>query len=290
MVKKNSTFNNPLISVVLPSLNQGCFLEQTITSVIGQSYKNIQLIVMDGGSIDDSVEIIKKYEKHIDYWVSEPDGGQANAINKGFKIARGDILAWLNSDDMYMPCTLENVVNILGKNVGKPSLLYGGCLHFYEERPTAYGSIPPSFDNVSLTYGDYIDQPSSFWTMELWNLTGRLDENYCYAFDWDWFIRASQVCDFIPTKQYLSLYRHHQNHKTGTGGEKRALEILDIVEKYASEDWIDAYNGLVGKVWTLKKWRNRLKYYRAFKARYLLHPYLYIKYGEKKIRTVTSMI
>lgn len=164
----------PLISVVIPSYNQGRFIEQTITSVLGQNYPNLELIVIDGGSTDQTQRIIEKYLDSISYYVSELDNGQAHAINKGFRVAKGDILAWLNSDDMYLPCTLLKVANII-KSSTEPKLIYGGCLHFYEGKSQAYGILPPDFDKEKITYTDYIIQPSTFglevYGRQLVNLT-----------------------------------------------------------------------------------------------------------------------
>ena len=116
----------PKISIVTPSFNQVQFIEETIRSVILQNYPNLEYIIIDGGSTDGSVEIIKKYEKYLTYWVSEPDSGQSEAINKGWKIATGDIIAWLNSDDMYMPYALSTIASMYAANPDK-IIFQGSC-------------------------------------------------------------------------------------------------------------------------------------------------------------------
>ena len=120
----------PRITVVTPSFNQAAFLETTIRSVLGQCYPNLEYLVMDGGSSDGSVEIIRRFESDLAHWVSARDGGQAAAINAAFARATGDILCWLNSDDFFLPGTLHRVAQWLGKGGGGPELVYGACLFF----------------------------------------------------------------------------------------------------------------------------------------------------------------
>lgn len=278
---------NPLISIVIPSFNQGNYIEQTITSILGQYYSNLELIVIDGGSTDGTLDVIKKYAHLITYYVSEPDKGQADAINKGFKVAKGDILAWLNSDDMYLPCTLSKVANMIGDSK-EPKLLYGGCLHFFEGKEQTYGYLPPNFDSERLTHADYIIQPSSFWSRSLWETVGELNESYNYVLDWEWFIRATKTCVFTPIQDYLSIYRLHENHKTGTGGLRRSQEILKIVEIYANEEWLEIYKDVYKKITSLKLNKNsplQLKVWSKFIIRYL-----YLKHGKINVNLALSML
>src|SRR4030067_2568795 len=113
LLKKDKTY--PKISIVIPSYNQAQFLEKTILSILNQNYPNLEVIIIDGGSKDESIGIIKRYERYLAFWVSEQDNGQAHAINKGFKIASGDIVAWQNSDDIYLPDTFHKVIKVLEK-------------------------------------------------------------------------------------------------------------------------------------------------------------------------------
>ena len=224
----------PRITVVTPSFNQGRFIEETILSVVGQQYPNLEYIVIDGGSTDASVEVIKKYERHLAHWVSEPDRGQAHAINKGFAKATGRILAWLNSDDMYLPGALACAASALKADDG-PGLLFGNCLHFVEGEEQAYGSdVRAAHETMNLTLADYIIQPSTFWTRSAWEAAGPLDESLNFGFDWEWFIRARKTgVAFVPADKYLSLYRIHGAHKTGTGGERRLQELATIYGRHA---------------------------------------------------------
>jgi glycosyltransferase involved in cell wall biosynthesis len=226
--------NYPKISIVTPSYNQALYLEQTILSVIGQNYPNLEYIIIDGGSNDGSVDIIKKYEKHLAYWVSEKDKGQSDAINKGFARATGDIIGWLNSDDYYMAGILHFVSQKLNPN--ELQLLFGNCVHIAENKSQIIGSNVMGSEKYDIRYGDFIYQPSSFWTKKSWDEVGNLREDLHYVFDWEWFIRSQQAgVKFIPTPKYLSVYRIHDAHKTGTGGDKREKEIEYIFENYCEK-------------------------------------------------------
>ena len=231
----------PKISIITPSYNQGQYLEETILSVIGQNYPNLEYIIIDGGSSDNSVEIIKRYEKHLAYWTSEKDNGQSVAINKGFKLASGDILGWLNSDDMYLPGALYYVASYL--DIYKPELIFGNCLHFNETSNRWWGSnvkIKHEVSNIFLS--DYIIQPSSFLTKKMFLINGLLDENLTYAFDWDWYIRAKKAnVNFKAHTKYLSIYRIHKAHKSATGGEMRLKELSLIYKKYLESKYEELF-------------------------------------------------
>ena len=227
----------PKITIVTPSFNQGRFLEQTILSVIGQQYPDLEYIIMDGGSTDQSVEIIRKYERHLAHWESEKDRGQAHAINKGFALATGTTLGWVNSDDFYLPGTLSFVAERL--DARKPEFLFGNCLHFIDDGQRAYGSdVRSEHERRDLQLADYIIQPSSFWTRESWLRTGNLDESLHFGFDWEWFIRAMKAgVAFKAENRYLSAYRIHGEHKTAVGGDKRRVELASVYGRHAGSKY-----------------------------------------------------
>ena len=231
------------LSVVTASFNAVGTVGRTLESIRGQGWPNLQMICIDGGSTDGTVQAIRGYGEFVDYLVSEPDRGVADAINKGFRVADGDVLCWLNADDLYLPGTLLQVAKQFMEVIGKPHLLYGSALTMREDGEDLEGGsrVAAVFNPSVLTYWDYIVQPSSFWSRELWLETGELNINYRYAFDWEWFIRASKISQFQHLRRFFSIYRLHASHKTGTGGTARMKEINEIVGRFASDYWKRLY-------------------------------------------------
>ena len=233
--------NLPKISVITPSYNQGIYIEETIQSVLNQNYPNLEYIIIDGGSNDSTVEVIKKYESKIDFWVSEKDKGQADAINRGFAKATGDILCWLNSDDYFFPETLKYVASQL--NIEKKEILFGEVDHIFEpDKAVKHSNVKNKFDNYNLELYDFIIQPGSFWTKKVWESTGVVDEKLHFVFDWEWFLRAKKNnTEFKYSNKVMSMYRVHDAHKTSNGGEKRQKEIEYILKKYSGDKILKAF-------------------------------------------------
>jgi glycosyltransferase involved in cell wall biosynthesis len=235
----------PFISIVTPSLNQGRFLAETLDSVLGQDYSNLDYIVMDGGSTDESFAVIQARANRLAFWQSKPDHGQAEAINRGFQRARGDIFGWLNSDDIYLDGTLSTVANALAAHANEAVVFYGGCELFRDNTSRVERRPAVPFDAKRLQITDFLDQPSVFFTRTAWERVGPLDESLHYAFDWDWFLRAAKVCRFIQCDQVLSRYRIHSQHKTGTGGLRRWEELSEVVRRHSSDEIVRHYQYLL---------------------------------------------
>jgi glycosyltransferase involved in cell wall biosynthesis len=227
--------------VITPSYNQGQYIEETILSVLNQNYPNLEYIIMDGGSTDNTVEVIKKYADRITFWVSEKDKGQADAINRGFKKATGDILCWLNSDDYYFSETLKYVAENL--DINKKEILFGEVDHIFEPHgKIKHSNAKNKYENYQLELYDYIIQPGSFWTKKVWEEVGEVNENLHFVFDWDWFVRAKKAnTNFKYHKRTMAMYRVHDAHKTSNGGEKRQKEIEYMLHEYSGEKMLNAF-------------------------------------------------
>ncbi len=279
----------PKISVITPSYNQGQYLEETILSVIGQQYPDLEYIIMDGGSTDESVSIIKKYEKYLSHWESKPDQGQADAINRGFALATGEILGWLNSDDLYLPRTLLYVASLL--KTEHPHLVFGEALHMSEGDNRCRGSqVCKNYESYPIQIYDYVIQPSSFWTRKAWEQVGDLNEAYHYAFDWEWFIRASQAeVEFQALPKFLAIYRLHAQHKTGTGGKKRGKEILDIYDQYAENSISELGKLLYAKRDQIYEFRKKIARYRLQRWEKYLLKFYYPKIYQHELPTIQAV-
>ncbi|SOD18664.1 glycosyltransferase family 2 protein [Pedobacter xixiisoli] len=214
----------PKISIVIPSYNQGKYLEETLVSVIDQRYPNLQLIVIDGGSVDNSVAIIKQYEKHIHYWVSEKDNGQSHAINKGFAIADGDLLTYLNSDDLLMPNVLEAIANVYCKD--KNQIITGNWLEGSNKQTAMLREViqPPTIENLILNIGLF-GQPGTFWSKSEQPIL--INEQYHFCLDLELFYRLlSSGYKVELINKPVAFFRVHASAKTANLQQTKYEEII----------------------------------------------------------------
>jgi len=231
----------------MPSYNQAEFLPAALDSVL--SYEGeLELIVMDGGSDDGSVQVLERYAPRLTHWQSAPDGGQAAAVNAGFARARGEVLCWLNSDDMHLPGALRRVVAAAGP-APRRFFRYGSAVHL-RERPVLHVDLAPAQPDTDdrLLHDAVVVQPSAFWSRDVWDATGPLDESLHFAFDWEWFIRAREHADLEHVAEVYSVYRLHDAHKTGSGGARRRAEICEVVGRHGREPWVSRYRRLLDLV------------------------------------------
>ncbi|GEM_PF-1471827 len=202
----------PKVSIVTPSFNQGQFIEETIRSVLLQGYPNLEYIIIDGGSTDNSVEIIKKYEPWIAYWESKPDRGPAHAINKGFRKTTGIIIGWLNSDDVYTLNAIPKIAHYLASNQNI-DVVYGDCLYIDKTGCKIRHYKTADFDPVKLFIEDFIPQPSTFFRQKILKHTS-LNEYLSYCFDYDLWLSIPSKFRFKYVPILLSLYRLHSLSKS----------------------------------------------------------------------------
>ena len=222
----------PRISIVTPSYNQGQFIEETIRSVLLQGYPNLEYIIMDGGSTDSSVEIIKKYEPWLAYWVSEPDRGQSHAINKGLVVSTGDVLAYLNADDVYEPGALAAVARCFDE-YPEADLVYGDGVLIAEDGEGIRHLQIQYESSEALAYGrGGLLQPSVFWRRRLYERIGPFDESLHYALDYDYWLRASKVAVFQHAPERLSRFRQHDSSKSSGGWLNFINEGYRIYDRY----------------------------------------------------------
>lgn len=225
---------NIKISIVTPTLNQAQYITDTIESVLNQNYKNFEHIVIDGNSNDGTLDILKSY-KHI-RWISEPDKGAANAINKGLKLTSGDVVTWLNSDDYYDSGVFEKV-NELFSLKSELDFICGNLTYIDENKNILLEDKTHNYDlDYLINYSaDVVRQPSTFFTKRLLKKTGFLDEDLKFAFDYELFIRMLKITDPYFVDKNFAFYRDYENTLTRKNLRKQSLEIFKISRKYCGK-------------------------------------------------------
>jgi len=222
----------PKISVITPSHNQGEFIEQTIKSVINQNYPNFEYIIIDGGSTDKTLDIIKKYKKHITYFESKPDKGQTDALIKGFKKAKGEILCWLNSDDILMPNALKKVADFFIKNP-KAKVVYGDSVWINKKGKFIKKKFEIPFNKFIFLYDyNYIPQPSTFFKKTLYKEVKGLNPKFNLVMDSDLWLRFSEKTKLHHIKEVLSKMRKYPEQKNQKFRKQSNIEGLKAREKY----------------------------------------------------------
>ena len=211
----------PKITIITPSFNQGQYIEETILSIIEQDYPNLEYIIIDGGSTDQTLDIIKKYEDRISNWVSEIDNGQAAAINKGLRLATGDIINWINSDDLLVKGSLRKVAEEFLKNPDK--VIIHGRIQYFGGRQ--FYSKNLSLKSIKERYAVHIcmPQPACFFRKKLIDEQGFLDEELHFSMDTDLYVRAGINYNILQIDDVLAKFRLHENSKSVSGFNKNFL-------------------------------------------------------------------
>jgi len=230
----------PLISIVTPSLNQATYIGENIKSVLNQKYSDFEHIIIDGGSTDGTIDILRKHDHLI--WVSEKDSGQSEAINKGFKRANGEIIGWLNSDDCYEPNTFNTIVKELNKDKGK-YFVFGDC-NLIDEKGKIIGLVKGKYKGqrslIEYWKDAYIPQPSVFFYRDLLHEIGFLNESLHYAMDWDFWLRISEKYRLVYINKTLANFRIHGQQKTA-GYEIFEPELYRMSKRYWGSKYTISY-------------------------------------------------
>lgn len=227
-----------MISIVVPSLNQGRFISQTIDSILNQNFSDVEIIVCDGGSTDNTIEVLNKYTDRI-CWFSEKDNGQTDAINKGLKLAKGEILGYLNSDDYLLPGSLEilrsNFQNEDAKWVSGDALIVDANSREIQKGVRWYKTFLRKLGFKPLFFiTNYLVQPSTFWNRKAFELAGLFDESLNYSMDYDYWFRLYKYNSPHILREAISAFRIHSTSKGGINYRKQIMEELRLIKRYSN--------------------------------------------------------
>lgn len=227
----------PKISVITPSFNQANYLERTLRSVLDQQYPNLEYIVIDGGSTDRSVDIIRRYADRLAYWVSEPDRGQTDALNKGLRRATGEWVAWQNSDDIYFPGAFHALAMAAARHPEAGLIIGDMMLIDGQDRPLRdIRYIKPSYQAL-LAEGMLLANQASFWRRSVQEQVGLLDETLHCSFDYDWFLRLTEHVEAIHVKSIWGALRLHSETKTSLQTQRFQEENQRILTGREIPQW-----------------------------------------------------
>jgi glycosyltransferase involved in cell wall biosynthesis len=222
----------PRISIVTPSYNQASYLEETIRSVILQDYPDLEYIIVDGGSTDGSVDVIRQYERHLAFWISEKDEGASDAIAKGFRRATGTVLAYLNSDDLYLPGALHTIAEAMAD----PSVdVAYGNMYWIDAEGKKIGEQrqTPFMPKAYLYGGATLQQPATFWKKDVYTKCGEMNRSYRFAFDTDLFFRfALRGAGFRHVNRFVASFRIHPQSKSSNELDVCSRELTRLRDTY----------------------------------------------------------
>lgn len=222
----------PTIAIVTPSYRHGRFIAETLQSVVAQNYPALQYFVQDGGSGDETTDILRQWSSHLAGWQSAPDNGQSNAINLGFARVSGDVMAYLNSDDLLLPGALDCVA---GYFAAHPDIdvVYGNRILIDEDGSEIGRWVLPGHDDNAMRWADYVPQETLFWRRSIWERSGgRIDESFRFAMDWDLLMRFRDAgARFAHIPRFLGAFRIHLEQKTSAEIEGRGLEEMNRIRK-----------------------------------------------------------
>lgn len=276
----------PKITIVTPSYNQGHFIEETIRSVLLQNYPRIEYIIMDGGSSDDSLEIIKKYSPWLKHWVSQEDKGQADAIHQGFKVSTGEIIAWINSDDYYMKNAFKTVAKQFSNNQ-HIEMLAGACRYLkYDGKIISknYGLWQDYFSILNV--GMFCAQPSMFWRSSVYHDVGGLNKQLHFCMDYDLLLKFYQRKPAQLILKELAAYRFHNDTKSANIQNILAEEDFKLGQVYGRISDSDKLVKIKNKYWS--KYKKRQFFLQA--SNIFIDPIFGCKYIAKFIFSKISLI